>query len=177
MAIKKSTKRLAVCAMLSAVSVVLLYLGAVTQVLDMTMAVLASLCTVVAIIEYGGLAPWLVYAVSGVLSFILCLGGAATPEVSIMYILFFGFYPILKEKLEKKKRWVSWVLKEIIFNLALCVLALLSKLLFTAGDAEPLPIVILFFLLAEIAFPLYDVALTRLITVYIFKIRPKIKFK
>ena len=76
--------------MLSAVSVALLYVGAVTQILDMTMAVLASLCTVAAVIEYGGAAPWLVYAVSGVLGFVLCLGGGASPEIALMYLLFFG---------------------------------------------------------------------------------------
>ena len=177
MAVNKSTKRLAVCAMLSAVSVVLLYVGAVTQLLDMTMAVMASLCTVAAVIEYGGVAPWLVYAVSGTLGFLLCLGGGANPEIAFMYILFFGFYPILKEKLEKKKKWVSWVLKEVIFNAALAVLALISKFLFMSNTTEPVAVVISFFVLAEIAFPIYDIALTRLITLYIFKIRPKIKHK
>ena len=171
MAIKKSTKRLAVSAVLSALSVVLLYVGSVTQVLDMTMAVLASLCTVVAVIEYGGMTPWLVYAVGGILALII----VPYPETAFMYILFFGFYPILKEKLEKKKRWISWLLKEVIFNISLCVMALLSKFLFVAEDAEPVIVTVLFFILAEIAFPLYDIALTRLITIYIFKIRPKLK--
>ena len=177
MTVKKSTKRLAVSAMLSALAVVMLYVGAVSQVLDMTMAVIASLCTVVAVIEYGGATPWLVYAVSGILGFIVCLGGGASPEIACMYILFFGFYPILKEKLEKKKKWLSWLLKEIIFNISLCALALLSKFVFTTGEADPTAVVVIFFVLAEIAFPLYDIALTRLITLYIFKIRPKIKFK
>ena len=173
MAIKKSTKRLAISAMLSALSVVMLYIGSASQVLDMTMGVMASLCTVVAVIEYGGAMPWLIYAVSGVLSFII----VPYPETAVMYILFFGFYPILKEKLEKKKKWISWLLKEVIFNVALCVLTLLSKFVFLSADTDSTVITVIFFLLAELAFPLYDIALTRLITVYIFKIRPKIKFK
>ena len=56
-----SAKKLAVCAMLSALGVVLLSLGALISVMDISMAVIASLLCIVAVIEYGGSAPWMVY--------------------------------------------------------------------------------------------------------------------
>ena len=83
----------------------------------------------------------------------------------------------IKEKLEKKKRIVSWVLKEVIFNISLAIILAMSALLMTADAAEPLFIYIILAVLAEIVFPIYDIALTRVITLYIRKLRPKFKQK
>ena len=159
--------------MLSALGVVILFIGSVVDVMDVSMAVIASLLCVIAVIEYGGGAPWLVWAVTGVLSLILL--PQKTPAA--MYVIFFGYYPIIKEKLEKLNRAVSWVLKEVIFNVALVLMLISSKLLMTAGSAEPIHVYIILAVLAEIAFPLYDVAMTRLISFYIVKLRSRFKFK
>ena len=86
MSTRKNTKRLTVSAMLSALSVTLLYLGSFIEVLDLSMAVLASLFTVVMVIEYGKGAPWSVFLVTSALSLILL------PQKlpALMYALFFG---------------------------------------------------------------------------------------
>ena len=159
--------------MLSALGVVLLFIGSLVEIVDISMAVIASLLCVVAVIEYGGGAPWLVYAVTAILSLILL--PQKTPAA--MYALFFGYYPIIKEKLEMLNKALAWVLKEIIFNVALAVMAVVSMILFTAYGAEPIPVYIVFAMLAEIAFPLYDVALTRLISFYVYRLRDRFKFK
>ena len=88
------TKRIAVCAMLSALGVVVLGIGSVLSVMDISMAVIASLFCIFAVIEYGGAAPWLVFLVTGVLSLLLPQKAPAA-----MYLLFFGYYPILKDKI------------------------------------------------------------------------------
>ncbi|MBQ8850692.1 MAG: hypothetical protein IJ011_10205 [Clostridia bacterium] len=173
MSIKDKTKRLAFSAILSALGVVLLYVGALISVLDISMAVIASICCIFAVIEYGGYYPWLIYAVTGVLSLLVL----PQKEAAVMYILFFGFYPIIKEKLEKKKKLLSWILKEVIFNVALCVMLVLSHFLLAADASEPAILYVVFVILAEIAFPLYDLALTRMISLYIYKIRSKFKIK
>ena len=170
---KDKTKRIAISAMLSALGVVFLYLGSLIDVLDISMAVIASVCCIFAVIEFGGAFPWLIYAVTGVLSLLLL----PRKEAAVMYLLFFGFYPILKEKLEKKKKLTSWMLKELIFNVALAVMLLLSKLLLTADTAEPWFMYLLFVAIAEITFPIYDLALTRIISLYIYKIRSKFRLK
>ena len=159
--------------MLSALGVVFLYIGSVIQVMDITMAVVASICCVLAVIEFGGSYPWLVYAVTGVASLIIL----PQKEAAVIYILFFGFYPILKQKLEKKRRLTAWILKELIFNVSLAVMLILSSLLLTADGTEPLPVFLSFVAIAEVTFPIYDIALTRLITVYVYRIRKKIKIK
>lgn len=172
---KTNTKRLTVCAMLAALGVVLLYVGSLIEVVDISMAVLASLLGVVAVIEYGGSWPWLVYGVTAILSLVLLPN--KTPAA--FYALFFGFYPILKEKLEKIPRGLSWVLKELIFNISFAVMAVVSVLLlFGKGNtllSQPILIVAVI-ILAETMFVLYDIAMTRLISFYIFKLRRRFKF-
>ncbi len=172
---KDTTKRLTVCAMLSALGVVLLLLGSIINVIDISMAVIASLLCVFAVIEYGKSAPWLVFAVTSILSLLLLPAKAP----AVMYLLFFGYYPIIKEKIEKKPRAVAWLLKELTFNLALLLLLVLSHLvLFPGGELSTM---LLYYavlaVMAEVAFPLYDIALTRLISLYLVRIRPRFRFK
>ena len=173
MAKKYDAKKIAVCSLLSALGVAILWLGRVIPVMDMSMAVIASVFAVVAVIEYGKSAPWLVYAVTSVLSLILMSDNSAV----YLYVFFLGFYPIIKEKLEGLKKGLCWLLKEIIFNAGLALLLIGEKLLLTADTTEPWYFYLAFIILAEIAFPLYDVALTRLITLYLRKIRPKLRLK
>ena len=170
-----STKKLTVCAMLAALGVVLLYAGSLIEVLDISMAVIASLLCVIAVIEYGGSAPWMIYGVTAILSALLL----PNKSPAFLYIAFFGFYPILKEKLEKKPRVICWILKELVFNVCLVILALGTYFFFTLKDnslINPITIAIAL-VLCEAVFVLYDIALTRLISFYIIKIRSRIKFK
>ena len=173
---KNDTKRLTVCAMLSALGVVLLYLGSLIEVLDISMAVIASLTCVIAVIEYGKSAPWAIYGVTALLSLILLPN--KTPAA--FYALFFGFYPILKEKFEKHNRAVSWVLKEAVFNVCLVIMAIATYFLTTAGEntlfSSPIFLAIMA-LGAELVFVMYDIALTRLISFYIISLRHRLKFK
>ena len=170
---REQTRKLTTCAMLAALGVVMLYLGSMVEVMDIALAVVASLLCVFAVIEYGGSAPWLVFAVTGILSLILL--PQKTPAV--MYLLFFGYYPILKEKLEKRTRVVSWVLKELIFHAALIVMLFLSRATMMAPGANPTLLYAAFVLLAEVTFPLYDVALTRLISLYLYRLRRRFRIK
>ena len=167
------TRRLVICAALSALGVAVIYIGRFIDVLDLSMAVIASALCMIAVIEYGKAWPWLVYSVTSVLSLILLPNNSA----AWIYALFFGFYPIIKDKLEKLKKVTAWIPKELIFNIALALMLAAEKLLLAKNDEEPLLLYIAFVVLAEVAFPLYDVALSRLRLVYLRRIRPKFKFK
>ena len=177
---KNSTKKLTVCALLSAVGVVLMYLGSLVDILDISMAVLASYVCIIAVIEYGGIAPWLIYGTVSVLSLLLL--GNKNP--AIYFVLFFGFYPILKEKIEKLNKVVSWILKETVFIVSVCVIAVAGVFVTSMGNEELIqkalqqPIFIaVVFVLSEIVFVLYDWALTRVITFYLIKLRYRLKIK
>ena len=173
MSVKKDTKKLTVCAMLSALGVVLLLLGSFVEVVDLSMAAIASLLCVFAVVEYGGAAPWLVYAVTGVLSFVLLPN--KTPAA--MYVVFLGYYPIIKEKIERLKNPIAWLCKELVFNASLAVLLLAFKFLIMPTVNYAWWIYLGIVALAEVVFVLYDIALTRLITFYIVNLRHRFRFK
>ena len=88
-----SIKRLTVCAMLTALGVIFLGIGALIEVLDISMAVIASICVIIPMIEYGKGAPWMVYAAISVLSLLIL----PSKFPAALFALFAGFYPILKE--------------------------------------------------------------------------------
>jgi len=167
----KGTRRLTVCAMLCALGVVLLYLGAIIEVIDISAAVLASLLAVLAVIEYGRVWAWVVYGVTGLLSLLLL----PSKLPALMYVLFFGFYPILKERIEcmKTKVW-QWTIKEAVFNIALVLMLWLSSF-FMSKDAMMIELILVFSLGANVVFVLYDVAMTRLISLYIYKLRSRFR--
>lgn len=175
---RKSIKQLTVSAMLVALGVIFLGIGSLLEVLDISMAVIASFCVIIAIIEYGKGTPWMVYAAISVLSFLLI----PNKLPAIFFTLFFGFYPIIKEKLEGKNKIIRWVLKELIFNVCLAIIMLIYFLLFFQGLSLSIPlslpwVIVIAVILCEGIFILYDIALTRMITFYVIKLRNRLKLK
>lgn len=159
--------------MLAALGVVILYLGSLVEILDLSMAAIASLLCIFAVIEYGGSAPWLVFGVTAVLSLVLL--PQKTPAV--MYACFFGFYPILKERFEKMRTAVCWVCKEAVFNVSLVVIFLCFKFLTVAYADIPTVMLVVAAVLCEVIFVIYDIALSRLISFYVYSLRKRFKIK
>lgn len=157
--------------MLAALGVVLLWLGSLVEVVDVSMAVVASLLCVFAVIEYGGGAPWMVFGVTAILSLILL--PQKTPAA--MYAIFFGYYPILKEKIERLPRLGAWLVKEAVFNVALVLMLVTSRFLLFSADAPTTYLYLAVALLAEVIFPVYDIALTRLISFYVYRLRQRLR--
>ena len=161
---------LALCAMLSALGVILLYLGALIEVIDLSMAVLASLAVIVLVIERGGFYPWLIYAVTSVLSLLL----VPNKSPAIVYAFFMGFYPILKEKIEKiPLRSVRLAVKLSVFNASMVLMWFVARLLLdelTFG----VPVALVLLLLNAI-FVFYDYALSVMITAYLRVWRKKLR--
>lgn len=156
-------------AIICALGVVILYIGSLIEMLDISMSVIASIGCIFAVIEFGGSAPWLIYAVTGLLSLLLL------PQKlpAVMYILFFGYYPIIKEKIERMKhKWQSWVIKIAAFNIALLLMYAVAKWLLLSAET-PGVLTVVFCILSNITFVIYDFALTRLISLYLFRLRKR----
>ncbi len=168
-------KYITVGAMLSALGVVLLALGSLIEVLDLTTAVLASFLCIYAVIEMKGAYPWMIWLVTSFLSLLLL--PQKTP--AIFYAMFAGFYPIVKEKLEKLSRLAAWICKLAVFHLSLGAMILTLRIFFpTSLDMSGLwwmPLVL--YLMALVCFVLLDVALSRLITFYILRLRNRFRIK
>lgn len=162
--------------MLCALGVVILGLGSVIEVLDITVAVIASLLTVYAVIEIGGAYPWLIWIVTSIIALLLL--PMKTPV--LFYAFLTGFYPILKQKIERRMaRLPAWVFKMGVLAISLAIIwtvmwLFAPTLLETSGGR----IMISSTLVIGVAcFVLYDIALTRLITIYFVKLQKRFKIK
>ena len=167
---RKRTRRIALCGVFSALGVVLLCLGSLIEVLDLSTAAIASLLCVLVMIEYGGFYPWSVYASTALLSLLL----APQKSAALIYALF-GFYPIVKAYLERLPRVGCVLVKCGIF-------ALLEVLLITLGDVilgvqgqMPWFYYAALYALGFLTLWLYDVLVTRLVTRYLLRWRERIK--
>ena len=164
-------KRIVVSGVLVALSVIILYLGCAIEVLDITMSAIVSLLVVVIVIEMGYSYAWLTYIASAILSVILL------PQKSpaIFYACFMGFYPILKSYIERiESGLVRWIIKLIVGNVAIgLMLAIL--LIFIPDEFEGGAMLLITYALALAAFVMYDIALSKLITLYFKMIRDRIK--
>ena len=182
--VSNKTKKMTVSALLAAMGVALMFLGGLIETLDLTMAALASFFCIFAVIEMGAGYSFAIYAVTGVLSLVLM----PHSMVGWFYILFFGYYPILKEKIERIKSVLSWLIKLFVLNTSLIASLFISSFIFYGGNmlealttsfgAEEWGIyaAIGVYVLLNVVFIVYDVALTRLITLYLFRIRHRLKF-
>ena len=167
-----ATRRLAVSAVISALGVVLLFVGSLFQVLDLSMAAIVSLFTVFAVIEIRGSYPFLIYAVTSVLSLLLL--PVKTP--ALVYALFAGYYPILKGVFERHLgRAAAWALKLAVFFIGAAAAAFVAMKVLMV-DVSLLLANWWVLLLSIPVFVLYDVGLTRLITAYVVKWRSRFNF-
>ena len=175
MNVRMRTKYLTVSAMLAALSVVVLMLGSFVEVLDLSTAAFASILCLYAVIEIGGVYPWMIWLVTSVLGILLL--PVKTP--AIFYALFAGFYPILKAKLEKLRASVSWILKLLTFHVCLAAMVA-ALLLFVPGGLVFegwwwLPVAT--YALCLVCFVAYDIALTRVITFYLIRLHHRFHIK
>ena len=161
--------------MLCALGVVLLALGAVVEVLDLSASAIASLLVVYAVIELRGAYPWMIWLVTSIVAFLFL--PLKTPV--LFYAALAGYYPILKEKFEKKPTLLAWVLKLSLLTLSLA--AIYALLLLFLPEAliglEAWYLLAGLYATAFVAFVLYDVCLTKLITLYFVKLQKRFRIK
>lgn len=136
---------------------------------------ISGVLTLVVLIEIKGKWPLFTYVVTAVLVFLF-----AEPEAKFMYILFFGYYPLLKAVIERiRSRVVQYLLKFAVFNSAIFVIyGILSSIIGVDisefGQYGIIGIACML-LLANVTFYLYDVVLVRVANIYMQMVHPKLK--
>ncbi len=168
----KNTKKIAFCGIMSALSAVIM-LVAYFPYFTYAVPAVAGLCVMVVLIETDIKWSVLTYFSSAFLAFLV-----AETESKIIYIAFFGFYPILKCIIEKLRMVVfGWILKLLTFNFCVVVLFLVfSQLgLITFEDRGIFLFSWVLLLLGNVVFVIYDIAVSRLALVYIDKFHSKIQ--
>lgn len=167
-----SAKRAAVCGILAAMCVVLLYVGSVT-VFDLSVVVLCAVITMIIKVEMGKSPyPWLYAVVTGALALLLL----PSKLLAVEYILIGGLYPLIKAGLEKLHPVISWAMKISVLDCMVLLEILVSRFIFVSEEAR-IDFTVPAILLATLFAVLYDVALTVVISAYILKIRKKLGLK
>lgn len=171
--IGKRTKNLTVGAMLSALGVVILAAGSLFDVLDLSAAAFASMLCIYAVIEMGGGYPWMIFGVTSFLSLILL------PQKSpaVFYACFFGFFPIIKEKAERLRKPVAFLLKTLTAHICFGGIYLVFRFFIPSAleTYEWRWMYLLFYAALLICFYLYDFCLTRLIGFYLYRLRGRLR--
>ena len=158
--------------MLSALGVVILYLGNFMEVFDLSVSCAASLIIVFCIEELGIRYSLATYTVISALSLILL------PQkwIAIYFVLFFGIMPITKRIYEKAGKLFSWILKIITFNVEIFVFYFIAERLgFFEQSESSLPYLTALLVMANAVFVLADVLYDKLSVIYRVKYRSRIR--
>lgn len=164
----KKSKKTAFAAILCALGIVIMYVGSIIDLLDITMACMASFLIVVSVLELGASYPLLIYFCTSVLSFLIL----PNKSVCLIYILFFGFYPMLKRILERMRMIFSWICKIALFNVMLIAYYFLAEKLFFIKIEESK---IVMTVLLNVIFVTFDLVLTMFVSFYVYKIRKRLR--
>ncbi len=169
----KQTKKVTISAMAIALGTVFLTVGAIWEVLDLSLAAISSLLVAFVFIEIGSPYTWIVWLATSLLTFIFFPGSV----VWIEYLLVFGIYPIIKAYIERAPRILWWILKLVFANAV--VLAMIFVVEYILGipffGVDELIIKVGLYLLIIAAFVAYDIFLTILIRTYMTKYRQKFR--
>ncbi len=158
--------------MLASLGVVVLYVGAFLEILDLSVACVASFIIIFCVIELGYASAFAVYAIISVLSLIIL----PTKWVAIYFVLFFGLMPITKSVYEKTGRILSWIFKIVTFNAELVLFYFIASALDFFEETEFLVILLIAALvMLNIVFVLTDIVYTRLARIYEHKFRHRIR--
>ena len=162
----KQSGKVALGGIMGALSLMIMFLTAFPY-MTYALPAIAGAVLIPVVIELGNKWAWMVYACVSFLSLLI----APSLEAKVMFIV--------KALLERQKnRVLEWVLKYLVFNVAV-VSAYLLSLRFFGLDADSFVIFgfnvpLVFLLLGNVVFLLYDLALRNVAEAYIRVLRPKL---
>ncbi len=169
----KNTGKITLCAMMAALAS-LFMLTSYFPYLTYAIPALAGLFIMVAVIEVDFKWAAVAFVSSAIITALV-----AEPEAKMLYIMFFGYYPILKAVFEKlKSRVIEYILKFGVLNIAVIVAySFVAKLmgvdLSDMGDFGKYSWLILL-VGANIVFIVYDIAVTKMAEFYMVRIHPQV---
>ena len=148
---RTSTRRMAICSMMAALSVVLMVLGAVLELGMYACPLFAGLCFIPIGQKYGRKYHITLFAASSLLCFLM----VPNMEENLMFAGLFGWYPIVRPSLQKLPKVLRWIAKLAIFNV---VVIAIEWLVMTVLVPETIGGVLLWvlLLLGNITFLAYD---------------------
>ena len=174
---KRTSFRVALSGILAALMTVVMLLGTLIPGTTYLCPALAGVFLIPVLWELGVRTGGLVFAAVSLLSLFL----APDKQAALFFVLLFGWYPLLRPRLQRIRQLaVRWVVKFLLFNLALVAIALVTVFvlglpLFGPEEKGGTMLVLVGMLvLGNVAFVLYDILLGRLSDLYVLRLRPKL---
>lgn len=167
----RNSSKTALGGIVAALSVTMMFLTAVIPTLTYALPAAAGVLLIIVVIEIDKKWAFGVYAAVSLLSLLIL----PDKEAAVMYVFFFGHYPIVKAILEGKlqNRAALWILKFLIFNVSVVAAYLIIIYVFQLPMDEMEEFgkwgVWVLLGLGNVVFLVYDVALSRLVTLYMLK--------
>lgn len=171
----KIAYKVALCGVVTALSLVLMLLTGAVSVGTYALPIFSGILLTVIVIEFNTKWALAVYFSVSVLSFFI----SGDKEAVLYFVLFFGFYPIIKSNIERAgSRLLQWIIKFALFNI--CIVASFYIGVYLLGvpvesfNIFGVNLPWIFLLIGNIAFPVYDKCVTVLVTKYVKDLRKKI---
>ncbi|WP_448919419.1 hypothetical protein [Eubacterium sp.] len=170
----KNSKVIAYSGVATALSVVMLFLGSIFWVLGYTMPLVASLVMIILLDSISQKSALLTFISTSIISFILL----NDKECVLLYILFFGYYPLIRDKINDiKPKFLSYLLKFVTFNAAMVLTQVLCVYVFGIPFDDMLGKwgIVLFVLCLNLVFVVFDKLYTLLLRLYRIKLKKKVE--
>ena len=159
----RKTRRLTLSAMFIALSVIFLWIASIWPTGQLGLCAFASLFVAAAVVEMGIVPGIHVFIISAVLGFLILPNKSAL----LLYILFFGYYPIAKSIIEKINLiHLAWILKLALFNAVLTAIWFFIRGLLPSFSYDIPGADILVYLGGNAVFALFDYGYSKLIRFY-----------
>ena len=156
-----------------ALGTAIMLLGAVIEVLDLSVCAIASMLVVFIYLEIGSYYPWLVWICTSLVTALIYPGSIIWVE----YLFVFGIYPLIKAYIERLPKWSWLVVKLAYINIVIWGMFLVCEKLLGIPffEDEGKILIIATYVLTNVAFVLYDIFIVVMVRFYFAKIRPRFK--
>lgn len=156
---------------MASVCLLLMFLTAVFPLLSMAVPIYAGAILVIVAVEIDSAWAFITYAACA----FLCLFITPDKEAVMLFIFFFGYYPVLRRILVKKIRFkpALWICKAAIFTVAIAAAYYFIINVFGVYDLTEefgflgKHMILILILFAECMFVLYDITISMLEDVYV----------
>ena len=166
----KTSVKVSLGGVVAALSLVFMLLTSIIPFGTYAFPAFAGILLVLLVFNLGYAYAFAVYFVTAALSFLL----VTDKEAALYYALFLGFYPILKGVIERiPSKPVQYIVKLALFNVCMIAAFYIGITLLSIPKESfnlfgvYLPWV--FLILGNIVFIIYDLCITRLVTLYLLK--------
>lgn len=168
----KNTKLTALAGVLSALSVVLMFFGSIVSVFTYVMPLITGLLMII-LNDFSKKHSVIMFVVVGLIS----IFALPDKECALTYNFFFGYYPIIRENLNKiKSKVLCYIAKLIIYNAGIVTSQLLCFYVFNIpfDDMFGKWGIAVLLLLANLVFVVYERLFSLLILLYDKKLKKTI---